>query len=453
MSGENGAGCNAGLVLGGGGARGAYASGALSVLLPELKDQISVIVGTSAGALISAYLAANWHRSVEEMIEDGLRFWRELRFGDVLAPLMAPGGAARFVRYVGDFLPVRTLNAPSILHPRPLVQTLARLVDFDWLGENTRDERLALGVVATPAYSNRSVVFHQGGSPRHDEDPLRGIEYVATRLCAEHLLASSAIPALFPAVRVTTPERSAGWYFDGAPRLNTPIKPALWLGAKRVIVIALNSVAPSRTPPPDQQPDFYVGAAHLLHAALGDPLAQDIRTLANTNALITDRTNGRSGAGLAARQASHAHRGLDDSIQPVPYIFIAPEDPSAIGEIARRVYRKHYGRPWRTGARDLWLLGKILDGGADATHGELLSYVFFTGEFAEELIRLGQADAQRWLDEHPADLWQLNPLPDWNPASSRDTGGLKAPQPTRTRASATRDLATTTRTRRNGTAE
>jgi len=194
MSGEHGAGGDAGLVLGGGGARGAYASGALSVLLPELKEQISVIVGTSAGALISAYLAANWHRSTEEMIEDGLSFWRELRFGDVLAPLMAPGGAARFMRYVGEFLPVRTLNAPSILHPQPLVETLARLVDFDRLGENTRDERLALGVVATPAYSNRSVVFHQGGRARHHEDPLRGIEYVETpTLCAEHLLASSTV--------------------------------------------------------------------------------------------------------------------------------------------------------------------------------------------------------------------------------------------------------------------
>ncbi|MGA2927408.1 MAG: patatin-like phospholipase family protein, partial [Solirubrobacteraceae bacterium] len=89
-----------GLVLGGGGARGAYASGALTVLLPELKDQVSVIVGTSAGALISAYLAANWHRPVEEAIDDGVRFWRELRFGDVLAPLMAPRGAARFLRYI-----------------------------------------------------------------------------------------------------------------------------------------------------------------------------------------------------------------------------------------------------------------------------------------------------------------------------------------------------------------
>ena len=350
MSVESDRGGGAGLVLGGGGARGAYASGALSVLLRELKDQVRVIVGTSAGALISAYLAANWHRSVEEAIEDGLRFWRELRFGDVFAPLMAPGGAARFVRYVGEFLPVSSLHAPSILHPEPLEQTLGRLVDFDRLGENIREQRLALGVVATPAHSNRSVVFHQGGIPRHPDDPLRGIEYVATpNLGAEHILASSAIPALFPAVRVTEPEQAAGWYFDGGPRLNTPIKPALWLGAERVIVIALNSVAPSRTPPPEHQPDFYVGAAHLLHAALGDPLAQDIRTLANRNALIAARV-ARRGWTLPAPASLRARRtqpgGLDEPVHPVPYIFIAPEDPSAIGEIARRVYRKHYSRPW-----------------------------------------------------------------------------------------------------------
>jgi len=426
VSGKNGAGCDAGLVLGGGGARGAYASGALSVLLPELKDQVKVIVGTSAGALIAAYLAANWHRSAEEAIEDGLRFWRELRFGDVLAPLMAPAGVARFMRYVGGFLPVSSLHGTSILHPDPLHQTVERMVDFERLGENIREQRVALGVVATPAHSNRSVVFHQGGIARHREDPLRCIEYVATpKLGAEHMLASAAIPALFPAVRVTTPEDAAGWYFDGGPRMNTPIKPALWLGAKRVIVIALNSVAPSRTPAPERQPDFYVGAAHLLHAALGDPLAQDIRTLANTNALIA--------AGLAATNRRSRHRtaahhaqpgGRREPVQPVPYIFIAPDDPSAIGEIARRVYRKHYRRPWRAGARELWLLGKILDAGADAMRGELLSYVFFAGEFAEELIQLGQADAQRWLDEHPTHLWQLDPLPDWTPAPNRDTGAL-----------------------------
>jgi NTE family protein len=189
-------------------------------------------------------------------------------------------------------------------------------------------------VVATPAHSNRSVVLHQGGVPRHADDPLRGIEYIATpKLGAEHVLASAAIPALFPAVRLRMPERASGWYFDGGPRLNTPIKPALWLGAERVIVIALNSVAPNRTAPPDQQPDFYVGAAHLLHAALGDPLAQDIRTPANRNALIEGRLAAERqrsvGVGLAEREDQPG--GPDEPVQPVPHIFIAPQDPSAIG--------------------------------------------------------------------------------------------------------------------------
>ena len=285
---------------------------------------------------------------------------------------------------------------------------------------------------------------------------MRGIEYVATpALQAEHILASSAIPALFPAVRVTTPEQAAGWYFDGGPRLNTPIKPALWLGAKRVIVIALNSVAPSRTAAPAEQPDFYVGAAHLLHAALGDPLAQDIRTLANTNALIGAGLTGANGRSSRHRHpASQAQPGgLQEPVQPVPYIFIAPEDPAAIGDIARRVYRKHYGRPWKSGARDLWLLGKILDAGADAMHGELLSYMFYAGEFAEELIQLGQADAQRWIDEHPADLWQLNPLPAWSPAPNGDAAALNSPRESRTGAlAAAEELATVPSQRSDGTA-
>jgi hypothetical protein len=106
----------------------------------------------------------------------------------------------------------------------------------------------------------------------------------------------------------------------------------------------------------------------------------------------------------------------------------------AIGAIARRVYRKHYRRPWNAGARDLWLLGKILDADADAMHGELLSYLFFAGEFAEELIQLGQADAQRWIDEHPAGLWQLDPLPAWSQVPNGDPGALSAPQPAPIRA-------------------
>ena len=437
VGGENGAGGGAGLVLGGGGARGAYASGALSVLLPELKDQVRVIVGTSAGALIAAYLVANWHRSVEEAIEDGLRFWRELRFGDVCAPLMAPAGVARFARYVGEFLPVSTMHARSILHPEPLKETLDKLVDFDRLSENIRERGVALGVVATPARSNRSVVFHEGGIARHRDDPLRGIEYVAThKLGAEHILASSAIPALFPAVRVTTPMQAPGWYYDGGPRLNTPIKPALWLGAERVIVIALNSVA-SSTAPADGQPDFYVGAAHLLHAALGDPLAQDIRTLANTNALIgtgLPATNGRSprppsrsrqqqpGAVSRAAPAGavHLHRARGprgdrrDRPTRLSQALPAPLERRcarsvAAGKGPRRWCRRH---AWR--AVELRVLRWRIRRGTDRAR-----------------------TSRRAALDRPASLetsGSSDPLPDWTPAPNGDTDALSSSQRARARA-------------------
>ena len=131
----------------------------------------------------------NWHRPVEEALDDGVRFWRELRFGDVLAPLVAPGGAARFIHYAGEFLSVSSLHAASILDPEPLAGTLEKLVDFDQLVENIRWAAAgALGLVATPAHGNRSVVFHQGGIPRHREDPLRGIEYVATPKLVQYSL-------------------------------------------------------------------------------------------------------------------------------------------------------------------------------------------------------------------------------------------------------------------------
>ncbi|MGE5635574.1 MAG: patatin-like phospholipase family protein [Nocardioidaceae bacterium] len=277
-----GAGGNAALVLAGGGARGAYEFGALSVLLPRLKGQVKLILGTSVGAFNASYLAANWEKSAQRIVDGGAELWRSLRFEDVLAPVVSPGGLGRFLRYVGEFLAIPRMDAVSLLDPKPLPDTLRREIRFEQLNRNIENDRLsAIAVVATGAYTNRSVVFHRGGVPHRPQDPERAIDYVSTaEFEAQHVMASGAIPAVFPAVRVTAPEAAAGWYSDGGTRLNTPIKPALWLGAERVIVIALNAVTPTRTPPPDRQPDFFAGAAQLAQAVLGDPLAQDVRTLA-----------------------------------------------------------------------------------------------------------------------------------------------------------------------------
>src|SRR5919202_4994765 len=117
----------------------------------------------------------------------------------------------------------------------------------------------ASSVTTTSALSSRTVVFHAGG-PNPERDRIRQIDYVETPLVPEHVLASGAIPGLFPAVHVPAPEHARGWYFDGGTRLNTPIKPALELGADRIVVIGLNSVA--RGPDElagDDKPDVFEG--------------------------------------------------------------------------------------------------------------------------------------------------------------------------------------------------
>ena len=187
--------------------------GSLSVLLPELKDQVRVIVGTSAGALISAYLVANWHRSAEggDRGRAALLARAALRGRVRAADGARRGGSVRALHQRVSARQQRCTPRRSCT-PGRWRRRLTRLVDFDQLGENiTRAAASRSAWSPPPRYSNRSVVFHQGGIARHHDDPLRGIEYVATpKLAAEHMLASSAIPALFPAVRVTTPERCGG---------------------------------------------------------------------------------------------------------------------------------------------------------------------------------------------------------------------------------------------------
>jgi NTE family protein len=392
-------------VLAGGGARGAYELGALSVLLPALdarSERPRVIVGTSVGALNAAYLAGTAERPVAEVVTRGLEIWESLRFEDVLAHLGSPGALRRLARYVGQFLGVPGARLDALLDPAPLRETIAERVPLDAIERNVATGALhAAAVVATSALTSRSVVFHRGGgAPRRDDK--RAIDYVDVGpdgFRDEHVRASAAIPGAFPAVHVGAPERARGWYVDGGTRLNTPIKPALKLGARRVVVVALNALG---APPDDDaplagehRPDALEGAAQLLQAVLVDPLANDVQTLATVNALVGRRAAGEGGRGK----------------RPTPYILVAPERRDAIGRIAKRVFKDHYADlhdAWR--ARDLAFLGRTVAGGADAAHGELLSYLFFAPQFARELIALGRADAERWLTApHEDGPWELGP--------------------------------------------
>jgi NTE family protein len=372
------------VVLAGGGARGAYEAGALSILVPELErhgQRPSIVLGTSVGALNAAFVAATAHLPVDEVIAAARDIWSTVSYDQVLAPLASPGTVARLVGYLGEALGVPGAHVWSLLDPAPLRATLGRRIDFAQIAANVASGVLhAAAVVGTDDRTLRSTVWYAGGPAAHAHDDARGIDYVPVELRVDHVLASAAIPAVFPAVEV-----DGRWYSDGGTRLNTPIKPALELGADRVVVVGLNSLAPGDFA---GRPDALAGAGSILQSLLADQLLQDVETLRAVNAMVTD-----AGRPLAGRRE-------------IPFVLVAPERPDTIGTLAARVFREHYSGPLDTiRHKDLATLGRAVAGGADPAHGELLSYLFFAPEFTRALLDLGRQDAERALR---SGLWRTS---------------------------------------------
>ncbi|HEV2981308.1 MAG TPA: patatin-like phospholipase family protein [Solirubrobacteraceae bacterium] len=408
------------VVLAGGGARGAYEMGALSALLPYLDargERPRVIVGTSVGALNAAYLASTAQEPVSNVVAAGERLWSEINFDDVLRPLLSGAELARALGSVGEFLRVPGARLWSLLDPAPLAATLRARIRVGRIHGNVKRRDLhAAAVVATSARLGATVVFHDGGG-RVPLDRERAIEYVQTRIGLDHVRASAAIPGVFPAVKVSRPAAAAGWYFDGGTRLNTPIKPALALGADRVVVIALNSL---RSASVRGRPQALDGASELTQAVLVDPLVHDVQTLATINSILAHRDGDGASAGIGARRgagagkaavpASSRARGARTGLHKrVPYIFIAPERPQEIGAIAAHVYRERFaGLRDAVSSPSLALLGRAFAAGDSPARGELFSYLFFAREFAEALMLRGRADAERWLSRrHDDGPWRL----------------------------------------------
>ncbi len=413
-------------MLAGGGARGAYEVGALAALAPALAtrgETPDIIVGTSIGALNGAFFAARAHEPLEASTAAAVEMWRELRWGDALRPLVSPSELGRLLGVGAMLAGLPGADPSGLLDSSPLRDTVARLVAFEQIARNVKSGALtAAAVVATAYATTRSVVFHHGG-PALGVDSMHAIEYAATALSPEHVLASAAIPGAFPAVKIQRPRAAAGWYGDGGVRLNAPLVPALTLGAHRVVAIGLNSsVTHAR---PSARPDAIDGVAQLLQVVLGDQLADNVATLATVNEALPagGPTAGRENAGRRSRGR-------------IPYIFIAPGDRFEIGRLARDVYKRHYARIDSL-VRDtnLALLGRIVNAERSAIHGELLSYLFLAREFIDELIALGRRDAERWLAaQHDAGLWQIGRLP---PDTTESTPAQRRPRKRRPRATRT----------------
>jgi NTE family protein len=405
MTQPNGAGSAAGptvaVVLPGGGARGAYEIGALSVLLPALEargERVSVYCGTSVGAINVSTLASLAHLPVQEQVEATLGRWRDLRKRDVIAPIAGPGGARTILRLLAHVAGVHRVGLASLLDPTPLRSSLDRWTDWRMLARNVeRGVVDSVCVVATSLASGGPVAFVdcRDSPPGHQEE---GLRYVKTRLRGEHVRASAAIPLLFPAVEITTPRAARGHYIDGGTRLNSPIKPALHLGADRVIVVGLEpfaAVTPRATA--HREPRIADVAANVIDGLLVDQVGNDLRRLAAINSFFAeDASIGTSRAARAYRLA----RG-HSPYRPISYALVSPRRRGDIGRLADTVFERRFGGARALLDPDYLLLSRVL-GGRTRSRGELLSFLMFDGEFTEALIEMAKRDAERWLRRHPA---------------------------------------------------
>jgi len=394
-----------GLVLPGGGARGAYEAGALSVLIPALAargERVEIVCGTSVGGINAAVVAAVAAQPPARQAETFLEHWRSVRKSSVISPVIGVGTGLGLLRLAGELLELPGMRAASLLDPSPLARSLDGWIDWDALHANVAGGVMhAVCVVATSLDRGLPVAFVESAAapPRSD----REIHYVHTRLEGQHVRASAAIPLLFPPVEVTAPLGAAGHYVDGATRLNAPIAPALALGADRVIVVGYEPLGNPERSAPGGLPRLADVAANALDGLLLDQVAHDVRRMLAVNAFFAESP--ATGTSRAARAYREAHGR--PPYRRIAYALVAPSRRGEIGALAEAVFQERYGGLRGLRSPDFALLARLLGGGRAQSRGELLSFVLFDEVFIERLLQAGRADAKRWLADHPG-FWSAD---------------------------------------------
>ncbi len=385
------------IVVGGAGARGGYEAGALSVLVPRLRAvgcEPRVYVGTSAGAITATLFAASTHLPPADQARRVLDLWHAIAVSEVYrSPLVTlPGVAAHLV---GQLLRLPGVRLTRLLDTAPLRRTLQQAIDRQRLRDNIADKGLTLAVMTTSSTDDRTVVFvdRDDGVPVPGSDDERPLDYVAVQMQPEHVLASCAIPMLFPAVRVCKPSGSPGWYLDGGLRLHAPLKPALALDADALVVVATRPMRDTTTTPQagGLAPDVDDILIEFVDSVLADRMVEDLRTLDKINALLAKDELVATATGRLRKK--------------IPYVFVGPAHSQTLGRLALDVLRCKPRYSGALGQRlrqlELRLMAHALEGDGPR-RGDLVSYLYFDQEYIRACIKLGQRDANALLTGIPA---------------------------------------------------
>jgi NTE family protein len=366
------------LVLTGGGARAAYQVGVLRAIAEMVPrgspTPFQVVCGTSAGAVNAVSIAADardFRRAVRRLIA----VWRNFRASHVYrADLIGMARCATrwlVALVVGG---LRETNPVSLLDNRPLAELLRRHHDSHAIDRSIASGALsALAVTASGYSSGHSISFFHGERGIEEWQRARRVG-IASRIEVEHLMASAAIPFMFP------PKRIGHEYFgDGSMRQTAPISPALHLGADRILVICVSRRANNDVVRSKGCPSLAHIAGHALNSLFNDGLEADLERL--------DRTN----QAVAKIPASALANGFE--LKHVDCMVLSPS--KALDQIAMRHL---HALPW-TVRYFLRGIGAMRRSGSN-----LASYVLFERSFCRALMDLGYEDTVARREEVAAFL-------------------------------------------------
>jgi NTE family protein len=381
--------------------RGAYEVGIVSGIAevmdtePGSQALFDIFAGTSVGAINAAYFAANAD-SHDHRVERLADTWQSLRLDDHarVRPLgLAPLPEA-FLRWTKS-----TVLGKSLLDTRAVEVMVRRTIDWERMHRNVDAGIVrAVMVAALHVVSGRTTVFTEGApgvriENTRDERRVSAFE----RITADHVLASAAIPLLFP-----TRKLGDHYYCDGGLRFNTPIAPAIRAGAERLVVVSVRHARSVREVAAVEEADnaemqnlspvFLVGK--LLNALLLDPVQYDLQVLDRVNQMMEVLEETLSPEDLERFHLVWVrHRGM--SYRRIKTLTFTPSRD--LGRLAAEYIRSSLKlKSLKPIAR--YLLERASRDSPEA-EADWASYMLFDGGFAHELIEIGRADARARADE------------------------------------------------------